>query len=469
MIYNHNIITKEQKQAFVERKESRNKIFFYGIIVALLTFSLHFMLQTLTRSVLSTTLPQLMMPSYFSTLSLYIVMAFILYTAYMIRYYDFLTYAEISQNKWYTLAKNGYAPHRMIIVKLLMRLSEVIAYYTIGFAATLFLTMFLKYPFVVSYMLPLYICGLIDLIFLSLITMSASLFITRQKNARYVIIISAICIWILRLLCGYYQLISDRIWMSTSANLFDMSQSSYLLYFIIMIIVCVLVVVIRAKRIAQYTNFPFYERDMDMGEDVNIVVLAEDGYREVEEQYVRRQRRKGMDTLVNLAMVFLITAGVLINVFVLFVSLSSPERETNFFGVIPFVFHTESMEPQIMYNDLAFFDAIDKQEPLHVGQSILYHDDDGAQVASIKAVKDRKLSVDILKYTDDVKKGAYEKVIARDAVYGRYSGRSRWLGAIILFANTVLGRLILLLIPAFMLYYYKPILAYLKKKGFITE
>ena len=71
---------------------------------------------------------------------------------------------------------------------------------------------------------------------------------------------------------------------------------------------------------------------------------------------------KGMDTLVNLAMVLLITAGVLINVFVLFVSLSSPERETNFFGVIPFVFHTESMEPQIMYNDLAFFDAIDKQE-----------------------------------------------------------------------------------------------------------
>ena len=103
----------------------------------------------------------------------------------MIRYYDFLTYAEISQNKWYTLAKNGYAPHRMILVKLLMRLSEVIAYYAIGFFATLFLTMFLKYPFVVSYMLPLYICGLIDLIFLSLITMSASLFISRQRNARY--------------------------------------------------------------------------------------------------------------------------------------------------------------------------------------------------------------------------------------------------------------------------------------------
>ena len=176
-----------------------------------------------------------------------------------------------------------------------------------------------------------------------------------------------------------------------------------------------------------------------------------------------------MDTLVNLAMVLLITAGVLINVFVLFVSLSSPERETNFFGVIPFVFHTESMEPQIMYNDLAFFDAIDKQEPLHAGHSVLYHEDDGPQVASIKAVKGEKLSVDILKYTDDVKIGAYEKVIARDAVYGRYSGRSRWLGAIILFANTVLGRLILLLIPAFMLYYYKPILAYLKKKGFITE
>ena len=108
-----------------------------------------------------------------------------------------------------------------------------------------------------------------------------------------------------------------------------------------MIILCVLVVVFRAKRIAQYTNFPFYERDMDMGEDVNIVVLQEDGYREVKEQYVRRQRRKGMDTLVNLVMVLIITCGRSINVFVLFVSLSSPERETNYFGVIPFVFHTD--------------------------------------------------------------------------------------------------------------------------------
>ena len=89
MTYNHNIITKEQKQAFVERKESRNKIFFYGIIVALLTFSLHFMLQTLTRSVLSTALPQLMMPKLLFHTLLYIVMAFILYTAYIIRYYDF--------------------------------------------------------------------------------------------------------------------------------------------------------------------------------------------------------------------------------------------------------------------------------------------------------------------------------------------------------------------------------------------
>lgn len=469
MIYNHNLFTKEQKQAFIEKKESRNKILFYGIIVALLTFSLHFMLQTLTRSVLPSAVPQLMMPSYFSTLSLYIMMAFILYTAYMIRYYDFLTFAEISQNKWYTLAKNGYDPLRMIIIKLITRLGEVLTYYTIGFVSIIFLTMFLKYPFVVNYMISLYIVGLIDVIFLSIVTMSCSLFIAQQKNARYVIILSAVCIWLLRVFTGYYHLTSDRVWMGDVFHLYDFTQSSYLVYFLIMVVICLVVVLLRAQYIAQYTNFPFYEKDMDMGDDVKIVVIKDDTYEEVKDHYVKKKRRKGMDKLVNITMILFITAGVFINIFVLFVSLSSPERETNFFGVIPFVFHTESMEPEIMYNDLAFFDVIGKKEPLKAGQTILYHNDDGPQVAKIGKVEKDILSVDILKYSDDVEKGSYRKQIKRDSIYGRYSGRSRWLGAIILFANTVLGRLILLLVPAFMLYYYKPILEYLRRKGLISD
>jgi hypothetical protein len=54
-------------------------------------------------------------------------------------------------------------------------------------------------------------------------------------------------------------------------------------------------------------------------------------------------------------------------------------------------------------------------------------------------------------------RGAMLKTVARQAVHGVYSGRSRWLGALILFANTIVGRLLFLLLPAVLLFYHRPI------------
>ena len=42
-------------------------------------------------------------------------------------------------------------------------------------------------------------------------------------------------------------------------------------------------------------------------------------------------------------------------------------------------------------------------------------------------------------------------------VYAVHDYNNRWLGAIILFANTILGRLIFLLIPTVMIFFYEPV------------
>ena len=65
--------------------------------------------------------------------------------------------------------------------------------------------------------------------------------------------------------------------------------------------------------------------------------------------------------------------------------------------------------------------------------------------------------VDVENYTDVRQVGTFREIIKREDIYGIYAGRSRWLGAIILFANTVFGRLLLLLIPSFLIFFYKPI------------
>jgi hypothetical protein len=41
------------------------------------------------------------------------------------------------------------------------------------------------------------------------------------------------------------------------------------------------------------------------------------------------------------------------------------------------------------------------------------------------------------------------KTVPRTSVHGIFIGRNRWLGALILFANTIIGRLVLLLARGF--------------------
>lgn len=470
MIYKQSEFTKEKKQAYIEDYESKRNLVWRGIILAFVTFAIYFMLETLQRSVLPSFIPQYMMPSHFSTLSLFLLVAYIGYIGHIVRYYSYLTFAEIAMNKWYTLQKQGYDPLRMIIAKMLTRCMEVLVFYSIGFIATLCLSMFLKYPVVPSYFLSLYIAGLIDVFFITLITMTCSLFISEQKTARYIVIAAAIVLWILRLSTGYYDLIADHLWMSDIRNLLDFRATSYLVYFLLTIAVSLGIILVRARKIAQYTNFPFYEKDMDVDEHTSIVILDGDEFKAIKDhQYVKRMRRKATDKLVNAVFTVLVLLGILINCFVLFVSLSSPDRETNFFGVIPFVFHSDSMEDVIMYNDLAFFDVVDREEPIPEDAIVLYRLAAEPVVSQIEAVNGSSYTVDILNYPKEVEDGYHAKTISREQIYGVYSGRSRWLGAIILFANTVFGRLLLLLLPVFMIFYYKPVLAYLKKKGYIIE
>lgn len=470
MIYNQSEFSKEKKQAFIEEHESRRNLLWRGLIVALCTFSGHFMLQTLTRSILPSVVPELMMPSHFSVLNLYIFLSFAIYCGFIAKYYNYLTYAEISLNKWYTLVKFGYNPNTLIFVKLLMRILEVITFYSIGFISTIFLTLFLKYPFIPNYFLPLYLAGLIDLIFITIVTMSCSLYISEQKKARYIVLLSASVVWLLRITTGFYDLIADRILMSSGDAFANMLGSHYISYFMISICIGFLMIYVRAKRIAQYTNFPFYKKDMDLVDQGQIVILADEQFIPMKEgTFVKKQHNKMMDRAINIGFTFLILAGIVINLFVLFVSLSSPERETNFFGVIPFIFHTESMQPEIMYNDLAFFSSNHIEKNLQTDSIVLYREGLQPVVAKVQSMQDDTITLDILNYQENEPAGKYVKTIDKDSIYGIYSGCSRWLGMVILFANTMFGRLLLLLIPALMIYYYKPLIDYLKKKGYMIE
>ena len=124
-----------------------------------------------------------------------------------------------------------------------------------------------------------------------------------------------------------------------------------------------------------------------------------------------------------------------------------------------------------MYNDVAFFRKIDQQEPLEIGDILLYKDNtDSVSVGQLTGYaidpdtgeQTGELETDILYYADERYRGMAAQVVQREKVYGVHTSNNRWFGAIVLFANTIIGRLILLLIPTFLIFFYEPIVGFFK-------
>jgi len=75
MIYKTSYFRKEFRQAYSEYRISINRLFAYGVFLGLLTFSVHFLLQTLYESVLTQSIPEIMLPSYFSVAFTYNILS----------------------------------------------------------------------------------------------------------------------------------------------------------------------------------------------------------------------------------------------------------------------------------------------------------------------------------------------------------------------------------------------------------
>ncbi|MEG2315855.1 MAG: hypothetical protein RSC91_06540, partial [Clostridia bacterium] len=325
----------------------------------------------------------------------------------------------------------------------------------------------------------LYIVGLLDVLLLSAVSLAASLYFKNTVNARYLVGMIGIGIVVGKIVTGFSTIVSDRTRMSTLQNLFDTDESVYLITLGVLVVICVLVCIIRGSQLARVYNPPLLKELPALTQQRHgTVVLKRFDQNRTKKHTSTKYIEASVDeikqkapfslpafmTTVLLIISIVIMLGV--NVLVLACGYASPERETSIFGTIPYVFQSSTMEPTIMMNDLAFFHKLDYQEELQVNDIALYKDVTGeVKVARIKKYvtenaedpANSTMLVDIDSYIDARYKGMAEQTIARSQIYGKFTSADRWLGALILFANTTLGRLLLLLIPTFLVFFYDPI------------
>ena len=466
MIYIKSYFKKELQNAYVEYRISNRKKISFALFLGLISFAIHFMLQTLTESVLMNAVPEIMQTSYFSTLFTYTSIAYFVYVIYFLINYDALSFAEIRKNRWYFLLKMGYQPFPMIFSKLIALLLSLFAVYTIGYFFIILLTIFLKYNFIFAYMPSLYVVGLVDLAVIIIISMTVSLFAKSSTNARYAIFFFATVLIILRVLSGYQEVVSNRVLMQDFSILFDFSRTIYLPLVLIIAFACFFISVFKAKKASQYYSIPYDTYGNILPKDTLLVKYSSKTHKPipVNNSDGSMLRSKVINVTVTIFLVFFICAALAFNVFVILMSTSQPGKEVTISGQIPYVFKSNTMEPAIMENDLAYFTRVGTGEAVQNGDIVLFLYQNTVYVERVTSIDGDILKVDIDYYPPLSQVGAMIKTINRDTVYGIFSHRSRWLGALILFANTIFGRIVFLVTPAVLLFFYKPIKIFFEKQ-----
>lgn len=463
MIYRPSYFKKELRQAYSENRTSTHRKMASAFFLGLFSFALFFVLQTLQQSVLAEVIPQIMQPSFFSTLTIYLHSAFIFYTLFFMIYYDYLFFAEIRRNSWYLLIQMGYRPVRMLLSKLFALLYSVFLVYSLGFLITIFLTVFLKYTFILAYMPGLYLAGLTDIVVISVLSLTFSLYTRMVVNARYWIFLSAVFIVALKIILGQYTILANRVAMQTLSNLFDLHVSPYMAVAPAIMVICFLICLNRAKNLAKYYSLSPSE-DVAPAKASVVYLDPRTGKQKPTGRRTASWPGRIIATTSTVFLIVFICAALVFNIFVILINTSTPGQEVTILNVIPFVFKSATMEPEIRINDLAYFQKIDNQYSLGKRDIILFAENNTLYVERIQEEAGSYLVVDIDNYPPLSEPGAMRKTVPRASVHGIYIGRNRWLGALILFANTIIGRLVLLLAPAVLLFYHAQISGYLKRK-----
>lgn len=481
MIYKMNLLKKELSYGYYQKRDGLKQLIGLGTFLGMLAFSVYFVMQTLTQSVLTDDAPYFMRPSYFSTTFLYLVVSGIGFLIYFEGKFSQVSFAEVYDNSWYCMAHLKYPVWAMVLSKLFAQIVSVIIIYTTGFVVTLLLSSVLKFPLVIEYLFSQYFLGLINAAVILVLVMLLSMLGRDRANAKSWVSFLALAIFLLQFPSGFYAIATDLNRMKTFRSMW--TGSWYLWMVLGCTVVALMVCIRRGARIANMFNPPaetcMPQLTSRLGADVHIVLRTEsrNAYirklaKRLKAAYQPARRFNLLSFLSTFALIVTIVFMLSVNLALLAFSYASPEKETSVMGFIPYIFQSTTMEPTVYYNDIAFFEKIDGYVKVDPGDIVLYKDDVGVvQVRKIlsfyvdEKTGEERVNADITNYVEGAEKDALKTTLARSQVYGRLVGTNRYLGAVVLFANTMIGRLLFLLIPTILIFFSGPILGLIRQFG----
>lgn len=479
MIYRTKFFQEELSYGYFERKQNVGALIGLGVFAGMLAFAVYFILQTLSKSVLSDQASFLVQQSYHTTELLYLAVSYVMIWVYLTSRFQMATFSEVYENSWYGLVHQGYKVVTLVLGKLFAQLFGILVINTAGFLTTLLMSSFLKFPLIPGYLVSMYLVGTFNCASLLIFAMAASLLVREISNARSLFSVGAFLFFALQIMLGFFSLVADRDSIMRVSSLFY--KSAYLYVDIGIMIACVFVCVLKGSHIARLYNAPELAElpDLDLEPGTALVIRTESDVpaiqraaKQLSDSYQPKKRGNLLSSLVSAVVVIAVLIMFALDAVMLAFSYASPEKETSIMGYIPYIFQSSTMEPSIRYNDIAFFEVVDEYVQLNVNDIVLFKDSTGiVQVRRIielqpdEATGKPTLEVDIDYYPEGAQKGILHGYTDASSVYGRLTGVNRWLGVIVLLANSIFGRILFMLIPIILLFFSKQINDFFKRVG----
>lgn len=447
MIYKNSYFKEELKKSYLDTKESRLKLLGICMLVSLFSIALNSFFVMMGDTVIGDTFPALCTKSFYAVITMMNAVILVFFVFYFTNNYETATFAEINKNRWYMLIKSGYKNDYMIFVKQITTGIMVITLYSLSFLFCFIITSLLRYGMSLSSILPSYIIGIVQLAVMTTIILNFSLFLKKNVSNLSLSIIYLIFIAIVSAICGFTKTTKISSGMSFK-TLFTGTTSIYMYTLLALGLINVIASVLIAMKKSNYYNTAG-------GKVENVIVI------DFKTNEVVKVKKDGMSTFSTFAkkvvfgcLIAIMIAGVLANAALIIMGSASGD-EFSVMGSKPYIFASHTMKGSIEYNDFVVFSPLGEGETLTQDSVVIFYDGKEYQIRKVEKVNsDNTVTVDITSYPAGAELNAYEVTLSQDEIKGVMTFKSRWIGAWLVWNNSLAGKIVTLLLPLLTLAFY---------------
>ncbi len=470
MIYTKDYTDQEMSKSTLSGDGNKWRIYVYCILCVLVSVVLTLLLNSLDSTIVSEALPTFTGANAKSSFALLTFLApiIMLFTiGYYFGNYQNFTFAELHTNRMYMLIKMGAKMKQVILLRIYSALSLPLFLYAISFIISVFTCLLFNYSINILAMPGQFLAGVIIIVLITMIILTLSLFFYNEKYAILAFIGVALLIIALGVLTNFTNVIQASINVSNLGVMFGGATGYFLFICLGLIVVCFVISLVRSFNLIKY-----YSTIKETIPGIVVIDYSKNVVKAVKKDNSAKKEKIFNGTIMTIFIAF-VAISFATNLFLIYMATNNLESQSLYNNYVPIIFGSETMRqgdsevdstlsyPQfIEKNDLAVFENTSNQDiNINVGNVIYYINSDtsSAVIVKVKLIDSDGYHVDVTYYPNQEDAGTLATTLTRTQIKGRLVYVNRVVGAWVTLNDAVIGKIVFLVIPLFIIIFYDKI------------